>query len=113
MRAIVIRVVANADLASRLDQRLENRVARFGIGDAQRAILAAIRGVTIALIILDPLEEGQHIRIAPAAIAHLRPGIEILRLAAHESEAVDGARPTQNAPTRHGQTPAIGGGLRF
>ena len=105
--------MANADLTSRLDQRLKNGVTRLRIGDAQRAFGAAISCITITLIGFDPLEEGQHIRVAPAAIAHLRPGIEILRLPAHESQAIDSAGPTQDAPARHRQAPSIGGGFRF
>ena len=43
------------------------------------------------LIGFDAFEEGQHIGVAPAAIAHLCPGVEILRLTAHVSKAIDGA----------------------
>ena len=99
--AVVVGVVADADLARRLDQRRENRVARLGVGDAQRAVAAAERVVAAALVALHALEEGQHLVIAPALVAHLRPGVEVLRLAAHEGHAVDRARAAEQLAARH------------
>ena len=81
----------NADLAGRLDQRGEDRLPRFRIGDAQRALAASIGVIAVGLVTFHSLEEWQHISVAPAGIAHLRPGIEILRLAAHKRLAIDRA----------------------
>src|SRR5437870_7635909 len=33
------------------------------------------------------LKKGRDLGVAPAAVAHLRPGIEVLRLAAHDHHA--------------------------
>ena len=110
-RAVVVGIVRNADLACRLDQGSEQGIARMRVGDAQRAVAAAKGVVALAFVSLHLLEERQHVAVAPAAIAHLRPGIEVLRLAAHEGLAVDRARAAQQAAARHGNAPAVGVGL--
>jgi hypothetical protein len=105
--------VRNPDLAGRPDQRRVERIARRRIGDAERAVAAAEGVVAAALVALHALEEGQDISVAPARIAHLRPGVEVLRLAAHEGEAVDRAGAAQHPPARHWQAAAVGAGLRL
>ncbi len=112
-RAVVVGVVRDADLPGGLDQGGEDGVVRCGVGDAQRAVAAAERIVAAALVALHALEEGQHIGVAPAAVAHLGPAVEVLRLAADEGEAVDGTRPAEHPPARHRDAAAIGGGLGF
>ena len=109
--AVVVGVVADPDLAGGLDQRLVERVARLGIGDAQRPLAAAECIVAAALVAFHALEEGQHLAVAPAAVAHLRPGVEVLRLAAHECIAVDGAGAAEQPAARDRQSAAVGAGL--
>ena len=109
--AVVIGVVRNADLARRLDQRLEDRLARLRVGDPQRTLAAAIPVVAVAVIALHALEEGQDLLVAPAAVAHLRPGVEVLRLAAHEGHAVDRAGAAEQFAARHRDAAAVGVGL--
>ena len=109
--AVVIRVVRDADLARRLDDRREDRVARLRVGDAQRAFPAAKPVVAVARIAFHALEEGQDLFVAPAPVAHLRPGVEILRLAAHEGHAVDRAGAAEQFAARHRDAAAVGVGL--
>src|SRR6266513_204568 len=96
--AVVIRVVPDADLCCGLDDRREERIARFRIGDAKRALPAAEGCVALAGIALHGLEERQDLGVAPAAVAHLRPGVEVLRLAAHEDHAVVELEPPSSLP---------------
>src|SRR5205085_5478853 len=77
------------------------------------SVAAAIFVFAAAPVALDALEERQHIAIAPAGIAHLRPGVEVLRLAAHEGHAVDRARAAEQATARHRDAAALGVGLRL
>ena len=53
-------------------------------------------------------EVGQHVGIAPAAIAALRPAVEIQPLAAIVDMAVDRARAAQRLAARGGDPPAAG-----
>src|ERR1700747_1949855 len=89
--AVVIRVVPDADLRGRLDDRREKRIARFRVGDAQRTFATAKAIVALAGIAFHALEEGQDVGVAPTAVAHLRPGIEVLGLAADKYHSVDRA----------------------
>src|ERR1700730_8135044 len=72
--AVVIRVVADADLRRRLEDRREKRIARFRVGDAQRALATAKGIVALAGIAFHALEERQDLCVAPAPVAQLRPG---------------------------------------
>src|SRR4029077_3404198 len=87
--AVVVPGVGDADLAGGLDQRLVDRAALVAFGHLQRSAAAAILLVGIALEALHVAEDRQHLAIAPAAIAELRPGVVVLCLAAHEHHAVD------------------------
>jgi hypothetical protein len=65
------------------------------------------------------LKKGRHLGVAPAAVAHLRPGIEVLRLAAHEHHPVDRAGAAEQLAARYGVNPVqmseggwAGSGLR-
>ena len=53
-------------------------------------------------------EVGQHVGIAPAAIAALRPAVEVEPLAAIVDVAVDRARAAQRLAARRGDAPAAG-----
>src|SRR5262249_58345424 len=74
-------------------------------GDVQETTLAAAV-VAAALEILRLLEVGQDLRIGPAAIADLAPGVVVERLAAHIEHAVDRTRATERAAARTGNAPA-------
>src|SRR5262245_26678675 len=69
--------------------------------------------VTGADALLAALEIGQHIEIAPSAVAGLRPAVEIHALAAVVDVAVDGARATERLAARHcdGASTDAGAGL--
>ena len=67
------------------------------VGDRQASLAPVDAVVTDAETPLTALEVRQDIDIAPAAVAALRPVVEILALAAVVDHAVDGARPTQSA----------------
>ena len=77
-------------------------------GDGEVAVAAAIGVVALADPPLQPLEIGQHVRIAPAAIAELRPGVEILALAAIVDVAVDRGRAAQRLAARRVDAAAAG-----
>ena len=92
--------------ARRLDHLLQQRhlVARR-VGDAQHAVAAA-QLVRAAVVVFHALEDRQHVLVAPAAIAELRPVIVVLRLAADIDHAVDRARAAQHFSARHLDAPA-------
>ena len=111
--AVVIRVVPDADLRRRLDDRREKRIARFRVGDAQRALATAKAIVALAGIAFHALEEGQDLSVAPAAVAHLRPGIEVLGLAADKHHSVNRAGTAEQFAARHREPAAVGARLRL
>ena len=90
LRAVIVLGVGDADFAGRLDQRVVERSALVAFGDLQRPVAAAVLLVRVALVAFHVAEDRQHLAVAPAAIAELRPGVIVLRLAAHEDHAVDG-----------------------
>ena len=113
VRTVIVRIVRNTDLASCLDDGRIQLVGRWRIGDAQGAFTATELIIAAVLKGLHALEEGQHVPVAPALVAHLRPSIEILRLATHKGVAVDRAGPSQQLAARHSQTTTVGAGLRL
>src|SRR5262249_59470673 len=92
---------------------LAERVLPVHGGHGQAAVAAAKRFVPLADPPLQPLEVWQDVRIAPAAIAHLRPGIEILALAAIVDVAVDRRRAAERLAARRidAASAGIGTGL--
>ncbi len=76
-----------------------------GAAATAQAIVATAAGIRLGL-----LEQRQHVLVAPAAAAHLRPAVVVARVAAHVEHAVDrrapaehlAARPMQGAPRRAG-----------
>ena len=109
--AVVVGIVRQCRPRRRLDQCLEDRLARLGVGDAKRPGAAAEALVAAAVIRFHAPEERQHVLVAPALVAHLRPAVEVLCLAAHEGHAVDRARAAQQAAARHRDAPPLGVGL--
>ena len=88
-RAVVIGVARNAEAHGAFHEGLAQRILPVHGGDGEAAVAPAIGLVALADPPLQPLEIGQYVRIAPAAIAELRPGVEILALAAVVDVAVD------------------------
>src|SRR5262249_47696801 len=107
---VVVRIVLDADLGRRPDQRLGKRTAGRRIGYGERTLSAAELVVTAAAVALHALEERQHVAIGPVLVPHLRPGVVVLRLAAHEGHAVDRARAAEQPPARHRDAPSLGVG---
>ena len=94
--AVLVGIEGQADALRRRDHLLQERhlVARR-VGDAQHAGAAA-KFVGAAVVALHALEDRQHVLVAPAAIAELRPVIVVLRLAADIDHAVDRTRAAQH-----------------
>src|SRR3546814_7210418 len=82
-----------------LDEGLAQRVLPVDVGDLQRAVAAA-KGVVAAQSLLAAPEVGQAVGIAPAAVAALRPAVEIHALAAVVVVAVDRAGAEDRKSTR-------------
>src|SRR6202035_3733345 len=87
---------------------LAERILPVHGGDDQVAVAAAIFILAPADAPLHPLEIRQHIRIAPAAIAKLRPGVEILALAAVVDVTVDRGGAAQRLAARRVDAAAPG-----
>ena len=87
--AVVILVARNAEALRTGDEGFAQRIAPVDIGDGEIAVAAVIGVLALADASLQPLEVGQHVGIAPAPIADLRPGIEVAALAAIIDVAVD------------------------
>ena len=100
-RAVVVLGVADADFPGRLDQLVVDRAGFVVLSNLQRAGAAAIFFIAVPLVAFHVAEDRQHLPIAPAAIAELRPGVVVLRLAAHEHHAVDRRRAAQQLAARH------------
>ena len=103
--AVLVGIEGQADALGGRDHLLQQRhlVARR-VGDAQHAVAAA-ELVGAAVVALHALEDRQHVLVAPAAIAELRPVVVVLRLAADIDHAVDRARAAQHLAARHVDAP--------
>ncbi len=108
--AVVVRVELVAGSDGGLEQRIVERVLVRHLRDSQRAAGAAAVGAPV-LVALDAREQRRYVLPAPAAGAHLRPGVVVERLAAHPDEAVDGAGAAQNLAARHRDLAIGGAGL--
>jgi hypothetical protein len=112
-RAVVIGVAGNAEAHGAGHEGLAERIAPVHGGDGERAVAPAIGIVALADPPLQPLEVRQHVRIAPAAIAELSPGVEILALAAIVDVAVDRGRAAERLAARRVDAAASGPRPRF
>src|SRR6185312_13179923 len=111
--AILVGIERQADLLGGFDDHLEQRhPTPWRVGHAQKPGAAAIL-IRAAVIALHALEDRQHVLIAPAAIAELRPVVIVLRLTADIDHAVDRARPAQHLAARHVDLAAAGALVRF
>ena len=107
--AVVVRVELVAGGDGGLEQRVVERVLVGHFRYAERAGGAAPVAAAL-LVILDAREQRRHVLPAPAARAHLRPGVVVERLPAHPHQAVDGAGAAEQLAARHGDG-AVGGAL--
>ena len=112
-RAVVIGVARNPQTDRAGHEGFAERIAPVHGGDGEIAVAAAKRFVALADAPLQPLEIWQHILIAPAAIAELRPGVEILALAAIIDVTVDRGGATQRLAARRIDAAAAGPGPRL
>src|SRR6202022_2708788 len=111
--AVVIRVARNAEADRTGHERLAERIPPVHGGDGQIAVAPAISVLALADPALQPLEVWQHIRIAPAAIAELRPGVEILALAAVVDVTIDRGGAAERLAARRVDAAAPGPGARL
>src|SRR5690349_17100142 len=103
--------VFETEFLRRVDDRLTGRrplAHRRGRQRAGRAMQFAV----LALPALGLLEIGQYIVPAPAAIAELRPVVEIFGLAADIDQPVDRGRPAEHPAARIRDRPPGGAGVR-
>src|ERR1700680_599059 len=107
-RAVVVLGVGDADLAGRLDQRVVDRSALVAFGDLQRPAAAAVLAGGVTLVTFHVPENRQDLPVTPAAIAELRPGIVVVRLATDKDHPVDRRRPAQKLTARNGNAPLAG-----
>ncbi|MNS87473.1 hypothetical protein D3C72_1214200 [compost metagenome] len=104
--AVIIVRQFKARLRARLNEGVEQRIADGATLHMQRPIRAA-PAFLAAMAVLHALEVRQHIRIGPAMRAKLFPAVEILRVAAHVNEAVDGGRAADYLAARGGDTTVV------
>ena len=111
--AVVVRVGLEAGGLGGFEQRIVERVLVGHGRDLERPVGAsAVRAVAVDEV-LHAGEERGDVAPAPAATAHLRPGVEVERLAAHPDQAVDRTRSTQDLAARHRDHTVRGIWLRF
>src|SRR5262249_36734559 len=89
--AVVVLVELEAGIDCGFEQGVIQRVLVRHLRDAQRAGSPAPFRAAF-LVALDAREQWRHLLPAPAARAHLRPGVVVEGLATHPDEAVDSAR---------------------
>ena len=105
-RAVVIMVARDTERDGAVDEGVAERVAPVEIGHGQPTVAAPKPVVAVADPSLRPLEIGQDVLIAPAAIAHLRPAVEVEALAAIVDVAVNRAGATEDLAARRMDAPA-------
>src|SRR5262249_57752407 len=102
--ALVVGIELVAGGARRLEQCIIERVLIGYLRHIQRTANATAIGGTF-LVVLNASEQRRHLLPAPAACAHLRPGVIIERLATYPHQAVNRARPPQQLPARNANCP--------
>ena len=98
--AVVVGVARDADALRAGDERLAQRMTPVEILDHELAVAAPVPVVARPDAAFAAPEVGQHVRIAPPAVAELRPGVEVHALAAVVDVAVDRARPAERLAPR-------------
>ena len=103
--AVVIGIAGDTGLDCTLDEGVAQRVAPVDVGDGEVAVAAAEGGIAVADALFHAAEIGEHVGVAPAAVAELRPGVEIHGLAAVVDVAVDGAGAAERLAARGEDAP--------
>ena len=108
--AVVVGVARDAEADGACNEGLAERMEPVDVGDGEGAVAAAEGRVRLAIAEppLHALEVGEHICVAPAAVAELRPGVEVHALAAVVDVAVDGAGAAERLAARGEDAPAAG-----
>jgi hypothetical protein len=107
-RAVVVGIARDAEAHRARHERFAKRVAPVHGGDGEIAVAPAIGIIALADAFFQPLEIGQHVLVTPTAIAVLRPGIEILPLAAIIDVSVDRRRTAERLAARRIDAAAAG-----
>jgi hypothetical protein len=100
--AVVIVAARDPHVDGAVDERLADRMNPVDVGNRQVAVAAMDAVVSDSDPPLGALVVGQHIDIAPAAIAALRPTVEVGALAAVVDHAVDRAGAAERPALRGG-----------
>ena len=103
--AVVVGIARDAGLDRALDEGVAQRVAPVDVGDGEIAVAAAEGRIAVADAPFHAAEIGEHVGVAPAAIAELRPGVEVHGLAAIVDVAVDGAGAAERLAARGEDAP--------
>ena len=106
-----IRVGRDPGRFGRLDKTRRDRAGIALLGDVHRPADGAELGRS-QLVVLESLEIGQHVVVAPARAAHLPPGIEVDRPSPGEHHRVHRAGPAQASSSGHEQFTTSEVGLR-
>ena len=88
VRAVEVLPAGQATFHAGPDEGFAEFVRFARIGNGKRPT-GAVERVRTVLLVLGPLEIGQHIREGPTGIAHPGPMVEVLLLAADIDESVD------------------------
>ena len=112
LAVVVVRIARTAFGRGRIDERIQQFGAFDHVGDVQQAAAAA-RFVAARLEMLGLAEIRQHRFVRPAAIAELRPGVVVERIAAHVQHAVDRARSAERLAARDRDRAALDVVLRL
>ncbi len=113
LAVVVVGVAGDADALGAVHERLADRMKPIHVGNGDVAFAAVHPFVGQADAPFAALEIGQDVRVAPAAIAALRPMVEIRGLAAIVDHAVDGTAAAQRAALRGEDLPAAAAFARF
>ena len=110
--AVVVRVVGVAGILRGCDPGIADRPLEAHVRHRERPA-GAVVVVGAALLILRPLEQGQHVVPAPARIAHLAPAVVVLMLTAHVKQAVERGGAAQHLAARPVETAAVQARIRL
>ena len=106
--AVVVGIAGDAGLDRTFDEGVAQGMAPVDVGDGEVAVAAAEGRIAVADAPLHAPEIGEHVGVAPAAVAELRPGVEVHGLAAIVDVAVDRAGAAQRLAARGEDAPPAG-----
>ena len=111
--AVVVGIARDAEADRAFDEGVAQRMAPVDVCHGEVAVAAAEGRIAVADASLHAAEIGEHVGVAPAAVAELRPGVEVHGLAAVVDVAVDRARPAQRLAARGEDAPPARPGARL